>query len=120
MAYAFNDDKTKVRIIKASGSISLHGGADGTIEIDLTQNYGIPQSDVSKVHILGVMQSVSPNATWYSSVRTTQYGVYPRAAVVDGGMTSASSDHAVVNIAVYNAGEDDVTVYGKAVLMILN
>ena len=120
MAYAFNDDKTKVRIVEESGSVSINGVSSDEIEIDLTEKYGITQSDIPKVHVLGVMQSVSPNSTWYSSVYTAQYHADPHAAIVFGGDAPAAAEHVVLKIVVCNVSPSVVTVYGKAVLMFLD
>lgn len=120
MAYAFNDDKTKARIVVESGSVSINGVSDKDIEIDLTQKYGITRSDMSKVHVLGVMQSVSPNSTWNSSVYTTQYQADPHAAIVFGGDAPDAAEHVVLKIVVRNVSPSRVTVYGKAVLMFLD
>ncbi len=82
MAYIFNDDKTKAKIIIVEHEIELGSDSD---YIDLTSKYGLQPADVNKLCILSIQQknlnhtSVDIWCTTYWA-RTGQAGngfVYP-------------------------------------------
>lgn len=119
MAYAFNDNKSRARIVTYTGTRQVQAKVFDNVGVSFSR-LGIAGVDADKVHILSVSQKRTQSGeVWFENGSITMdTGVfkgecYPRATVVKG-------DSPRIAIYVGNASTNTETIPYRVVAMVVN